>query len=239
VVLCKYEKLPLNMQCSEVEYYYNILNKKRVSLVFKRIFDVIGALLLLIVAMPIMIVTSVLIKIDSKGTIFYRQERVTTYGKIFRIFKFRTMVSNADQLGTLVTVKNDSRITRIGKILRKYKIDELPQLIDVLRGTMTFVGTRPEVKKYVDQYTPEMRATLLMPAGITSLTSIFYYGESEMLDVSDNPDKTYFEDILPEKMKWNLKGILEFSFWKDIKILLMTLLTIFGKKYEENEYTIH
>lgn len=222
------------MQCVEVKKYFDILNKRKISLIMKRLFDIVVSFVMLLIFLPILLIVAILIKIDSKGPVFFRQERVTQYGNRFYIFKFRTMVANADKMGTLVTVNNDVRITKIGKFLRKTKIDELPQLIDVLRGTMTFVGTRPEVVKYVNQYTPEMMATLLLPAGITSLTSIYYCGESALLDASKNPDKTYMEEVLPEKMKWNLKGIEKFSFWSDIKIMFMTFLIVCGKKYETN-----
>ena len=159
MILIKYEKLPENLKNEKVKEYYDILSKKKISLVIKRIFDIIVALILLILLSPIILILAIMIKIDSKGPVFYRQERITTYGKIFRIFKFRTMVQNADKVGTLVTVGNDSRITRVGKLIRKVRLDELPQLINVLKGEMTFVGTRPEVKKYVDKYTEEMKAT--------------------------------------------------------------------------------
>ena len=171
-----------------------------------------------------------MIKIDSKGPVFYRQERITTYGKIFRIFKFRTMVQNADKVGTLVTVGNDSRITRVGKLIRKVRLDELPQLINVLKGEMTFVGTRPEVKKYVDKYTDEMKATLLMPAGITSVASIKYKDEDEILDRAKQKGKdidlAYVEDVLPEKMKYNLEYISKFSFVYDIKVCIDTVIGV-------------
>ena len=171
-----------------------------------------------------------MIKIDSKGPVFYRQERITTYGKIFRIFKFRTMVQNADKVGTLVTVGNDSRITRVGKLIRKVRLDELPQLINILKGEMTFVGTRPEVKKYVDKYTDEMKATLLMPAGITSVASIKYKDEDEILDRAKQKGKdidlAYVEDVLPEKMKYNLKYISKFSFVYDIKVCIDTVIGV-------------
>ena len=171
MILCKWDNLPDNMRIKEVRPYYDILAKKKGQLLLKRIFDFVVALIMLIVlCIPIAII-SVWIKLDSEGPVFYRQERVTTNGKHFRIHKFRTMVSNADKIGTQVTVGNDSRITRVGKKLRHIRLDELPQLIDVLQGTMSFVGTRPEAVKDVEQYSPEYMATLLMPAGITSEAS--------------------------------------------------------------------
>lgn len=230
MILIKYEKLPENLKNEKVKEYYDILSKKKISLVIKRIFDIIVALILLILLFPIILIIAIMIKIDSKGPVFYRQERITTYGKIFRIFKFRTMVQNADKVGTLVTVGNDSRITRVGKLIRKVRLDELPQLINVLKGEMTFVGTRPEVKKYVDKYTDEMKATLLMPAGITSVASIKYKDEDEILDRAKQKGKdidlAYVEDVLPEKMKYNLKYISKFSFVYDIKVCIDTVIGV-------------
>ena len=230
MILIKYEKLPENLKNEKVKEYYDILSKKKISLVIKRIFDIMVALILLILFSPIILILAIMIKIDSKGPVFYRQERITTYGKIFRIFKFRTMVQNADKVGTLVTVGNDSRITRVGKLIRKVRLDELPQLINVLKGEMTFVGTRPEVKKYVDKYTDEMKATLLMPAGITSVASIKYKDEDEILDGAKQKGKdidlAYVEDVLPEKMKYNLEYISKFSFWHDIKVCIDTVIGV-------------
>ena len=173
---------PRAFRYRRVQEYYDILSKKKHSLKLKRCFDVVTALIMLICFSPIMLVISAAIVLDSPGGVFYRQERVTQYGKMFRIHKFRTMVSNADKIGTQVTVENDSRITKIGSILRKYRLDEMPQLVDILEGNMSFVGTRPETKKYVKAYTPEMRATLLLPAGITSEASIRYKDEAKLLE---------------------------------------------------------
>lgn len=230
MILKKYDKLPEQMKNESVKKYYDILAKRKISLVIKRIFDLIVSLILLIILLPIILILAILIKLDSKGPVFYRQERITTNGKVFRIFKFRTMVQNADKIGTLVTVGNDSRITRIGKLIRKVRLDELPQLINVLKGEMTFVGTRPEVKKYVDKYTDEMKATLLMPAGITSVASIKYKDEDEILEkaVKDgkSTDEAYVEEVLPEKMKYNLEYISKFSFWYDIKVCIDTVIGV-------------
>ena len=161
-MLKKWEDIPEFMRLHEVKRYYDILDGKRVSLFFKRLFDLFVSLLLLIILAVPMLIVAVCIKATSKGEVFYRQERVTTYGKVFRIHKFRTMVSDADKCGTLVTLNDDERITKIGTFLRKSRIDEWPQLIDVLKGDMTFVGTRPEVSKYVERYTPEMRLCLYL-----------------------------------------------------------------------------
>lgn len=226
LILKKWEELPEEFQTEEVKKYYDILSKKKGSLFLKRVFDVIVSLILLIILLPVFIILGIAIKIDSKGPVFFRQERITQYGRTFRIFKFRTMVNNAEKLGTQVTVGNDSRITRVGSFIRNCRLDEISQLLNILTGDMTFVGTRPEVKKYVDHYTNEMMATLLLPAGVTSLASIYYKDEAELLEKSENPDKTYIEEILPEKMKYNLQSIEKFNFLEDIKIMFMTALAV-------------
>ena len=236
-MLKKWEDLPPEMQCDEVREYYDILKKKQVSLFFKRAFDIVVSLIMLIILSPVFLILAIAIKIDSPGPVFYRQERVTQYGRHFRIFKFRSMVNNADKSGTAVTVKDDCRITRTGRFIRKFRLDEISQLIDVLRGTMTFVGTRPEVPKYVEHYTPEMMATLLLPAGVTSLASIYYKDEAELLDAADDPDRTYIEEVLPGKMEYNLRELREFGFFRDIKEMFMTVLAVMGKKFE-GEYTV-
>lgn len=222
-MLRDWDDLPEFMRTEEVRPYYEILKKKKISLFFKRVFDIVVSFCMLVVLSPVFLILAIAIKIDSPGPVFYRQVRVTKYGKKFRIFKFRTMVSDAEKRGSQVTVKNDSRITRMGRLLRDSRLDEIGQLLDVLRGTMTFVGTRPEVVKYVEQYTPEMMATFLLPAGVTNLTSIYYKGEAELLDGAEDVDRVYVEDVLPGKMKYNLQAIREFSFWKDIKIMFMTV----------------
>ena len=232
MILKKWDDLPDFMKCEEVLEYYQILQKKKYSLILKRIFDLVCASILLIILAIPMLVIAVLIKLDSPGSVFYRQERVTQYGRKFRIHKFRTMVANADQIGTAVTVGNDSRITRVGAKIRDYRIDELPQLIDVLVGDMSFVGTRPEAVKYVKKYTREMRATLLLPAGITSEASIRYKDEADLLDGAKDVDKGYVEQVLPEKMKWNLESVKNFSVVKDILIMFQTVFAVFGKEYE-------
>ena len=229
--LIKREKLPAEMQTQEVKRYYDILKKKKGSLFFKRMFDVVVSFLMLLMLSPLFLILAIAIKIDSRGPVFYRQVRVTQYNKRFRIFKFRSMVKNADR-GSQVTVSGDARVTRVGKIVRKCRLDEISQLIDVLRGKMTFVGTRPEVPKYTEQYTPEMMATLLLPAGITSLASIYYKDEAELLDAAQDTDRVYVEEVLPAKMYYNLKAIEKFSFWGDIKVMFMTAFAMLGKEYE-------
>lgn len=230
MILGKYEDLPENMKNDSVKKYYDILAKKKFSLAIKRIFDIIFSLLLLILLLPVLVLLAIAIKIDSKGPVFYRQERITKNGKSFRIFKFRTMVQNADKIGSLVTVGNDSRITRIGKVIRKIRFDELPQLINILKGEMSFVGTRPEVKKYVEKYTDEMMATLLMPAGVTSYASIMYKDEDEVLENAvkrgKSADSAYIDEILPCKMKYNLKYIKEFSIFYDFRICIDTIVGV-------------
>ena len=231
MLICKWEKLPREMQTDEVRKYYDILRKKNFSLFWKRVFDIFVSALMLVILSPLFLILSIAIKIDSKGPVFYRQERVTQYGKHFRIFKFRSMVVNADK-GSLVTVDQDSRITRMGRLIRKCRLDEVCQLIDIFRGTMTFVGTRPEVPKYVSEYTPKMMATLLLPAGVTSLASIYYKDEAELLNGAEDTDKVYIEKILPAKMYYNLKAIEKFGFWRDIKTMFMTVFAVLGKEYK-------
>ena len=231
MILKKWEELPSEMQTDEVREYYDVLKKKKVSLFLKRLFDIVVSFIMLLILSPVFLILALAIKIDSLGPVFYRQVRVTQYNKKFRIFKFRSMVRNADKIGTQVTVSNDRRITRVGAFIRKFRLDEFCQLIDVFRGTMTFVGTRPEVPKYTDQYTPEMMATFLLPAGVTSLASIYYKDEAELLDAAEDADKVYIEDVLPGKMYYNLKAIKDFGFWRDIKIMFMTVFAVLGKEY--------
>lgn len=223
--------MPEFMQCAEVRPYYDVLAKKRFSLVLKRFFDLLVALfLLLILGLP-MIIVAILIKLDSEGPVLFRQERVTAYGRRFRIHKFRTMVNNADKIGSAVTVSNDNRVTKVGGFLRKSRIDEFPQLFDVLAGDMSFVGTRPESPKYVEAYTDEMKATLLLPAGITSEACIRYKDEAELLDAAQDVDTVYIETVLPGKMKWNLLSIQEFSFISELQTMFRTVFAVCGKEY--------
>lgn len=218
-----FEKLPPEFQNPQVKKYYDILRKKSASVVMKRVFDIVAALLILLFLLLPIAVIAVLVKCDSKGPAMFRQERVTKYGKKFRIFKFRTMVVNAESLGTLVTTDSDSRVTKIGRTLRKYRLDELPQIFNVLGGSMSFVGTRPEVPRYVDAYEDVYYATLLLPAGITSLASIMYKDEEKLLSAGGDTDKVYLEQILPEKMKYNLDYLEHFGFGADIKLMFRTV----------------
>lgn len=223
-----FEKLPSQFQCDEVKVYYDILSKKRASLVMKRITDIIfSVILIILLVLPIAII-AIIVKATSKGPVFYRQERVTTYGRHFKILKFRTMVENADQIGSLVTTDSDSRVTKIGRILRKYRLDELPQVFNVLSGSMSVVGTRPEVPRYVEKYESEYLATLLMPAGITSLASIMYKDEEKLLCNEEDVDTVYINTILPEKMKYNLQYTKNFGFRSDFKLMLKTVKEVFA-----------
>lgn len=217
------------MQTEAVKPYYEILQKKQIGLIFKRSFDIVVSLIMLLILSPVFLVLAIAIKLDSKGPVFYRQVRVTQYGKEFRIFKFRTMVNNADKIGSQVTVGGDSRITRVGKVIRECRLDEIGQLLNILGGSMTFVGTRPEVPKYVEKYTSEMWATLLLPAGVTSEASIRYKDEAALLDASEDVDATYIQDVLPGKMKYNLRSIQEYSFFKDIKTMFQTVFAVVDK----------
>ena len=227
-MLREWNQLPEYMQTDAVRPYYDQLKKKGFSLFLKRIFDIVVSLVLIVLLSPLLLVLSILIVLDSKGGVFYRQERVTQYGRKFRIFKFRTMVADADKIGTQVTVSNDSRITRVGSVIRKYRLDEIPQLFNILLGDMSLVGTRPESTHYVKHYAPEMFATLLLPAGVTSEASIKYKDEAELLNKADDVDKVYIEKVLPGKMKYNLESISNFSFIKDIETMFRTVIAVFG-----------
>lgn len=225
-MLKKWDDLPLEMRKDEILSYYKILKKKQVSLFLKRIFDIIMSLILIIILFPLLIILAILIKKDSKGEIIYKSTRITQYNKEFQIYKFRTMVKDADKIGSQVTVGNDNRITKIGKTLRKYRLDEIPQLFNILKGDMSFVGTRPESPYYVKHYTNEMYATLLLKAGVTSETSIEYKDEANLLRDETDTDKIYIEKILPEKMKYNLKSVRDFSLAKDIKTMIKTVIVV-------------
>ncbi|WP_075878182.1 sugar transferase [Merdibacter massiliensis] len=226
--LIPFEELPAEIKNDSVKKYYDSLKKKQLQLSFKRIFDISASIILCVILSPIIVILAIWIKLDSKGPIFYRQERITQYGKKFKIFKFRTMVIDADKNGSLVTTQNDTRITKVGNKIRKCRLDEIPQLFNVLKGEMSFVGTRPEVKRYVEKYTDEMKATLLLPAGITSLASIKFKNEDEIISnyLKDkyNIDEIYIKKILPEKMKWNIEYLSSFNFGKDFWICLRTVI---------------
>ena len=224
-----WDRLPEKMQNPVVKEYYQILSRRKVGLFFKRVFDFSLALLFLIILSPVILIVSLSIVLDSKGGVFFKQERVTAYGRHFYIYKFRTMVSNAESLGSQITVDGDSRITGVGKFLRRFHLDEIPQLFNILRGEMSFVGTRPEVPKYVENYTDEMLATLLLPAGITSLASIMYKDENNLISSADDVDYVYINEILPDKMKYNLAAVKKFGFFYDIGIMFKTFFSVFIK----------
>ncbi|QTE74987.1 sugar transferase [Clostridiales bacterium FE2010] len=232
MLLKRWEELPDIMKTDEVRPYYEVLQKHKVSLILKRIFDFTVSLILLLIIWPILLILAIAVRIDSPGPAFYKQERVTTYGKRFKIWKFRTMVANADKIGSQVTVSNDQRVTRMGKILRGVRLDELPQVINILTGDMSFVGTRPEVVKYVNAYKPEYYATLLLPAGVTSEASIRYKDEYKLLAEADDVDKVYIEEVLPAKMVWNLESIERFRFLREILTMIRTVLAVLGKSYQ-------
>ncbi len=221
-----FKDLPENLRTEEVRPYYEALQKHRGSLVLKRIFDFVVSLVLFCILLPFMIVIGILVGTTSRGGVFFCQERVTTYGRTFKIIKFRTMVANAEKLGSQVTTNQDSRVTAVGRFLRKVRLDELPQIINIIKGDMSFVGTRPEVPRYVKGYTKEMMATLLLPAGVTSEASIEYKDEERLLMASENVDETYIKEVLPQKMQYNLKYLEDYSFGKDLKIMLKTVAAV-------------
>ena len=227
----KFDSLPVELQTEQVRPYYEALAAKRGQLFLKRAFDILVSAILLLLLSPILLFFAIWIKLDSPGPVFYRQERVTTYGRIFRIFKFRTMKVDADKMGSLVTLKNDDRITRVGHVIRRYRLDELPQLLNILTGDMSLVGTRPEVAKYVAAYTPEMKATLLLPAGVTSTASILFKDEEELIAKfileGMEVDNIYITKVLPEKMHYNLSYLKNYSFLGDLKLMVRTVLKVF------------
>ncbi|MDR3179205.1 MAG: sugar transferase [Oscillospiraceae bacterium] len=223
----KWEDFPQDMKNDEVFFYYNIIKKKRLYFFLKRVSDVFFSVILFILFLPIILIISLLIKIDSSGPIFFKQERITYYKKKFKIFKFRTMIENAEKKGSSITIKNDPRITKLGKLLRKFHFDEIPQIFNIMTGDMSFVGTRPEIEKYVVNYTNEMKATFLMPAGLTSFASIKFRNESDFLEKKKREDDVYINEILPKKMKYNLLYLKKFSFLLDVEILFKTFFTFF------------
>lgn len=226
MLICKWDELPEDMQTDAVRPYYNALRRKNLSLLCKRIFDITVSAIMLILLSPLFVLLAVLIKADSRGSVFFRQARITQYGKVFRIFKFRTMVSDAEHIGAQVTSQNDVRITRVGKAIRKLRIDEIPQLLNIFVGDMSFVGTRPEVPKYVERYSDEMRATLLLPAGVTSEASIEFKDEDEMMKDAENIDDTYVNEVLPRKMEYNLNALKHYGFFGDIRTMIKTVFAI-------------
>lgn len=238
MILREWDDLPEFMKNEDVRKYYELLQKRKASLYVKRVFDLIAAVMMLMVLSPVILIVSVLIKIDSSGPILFKQTRVTQYGSFFTILKFRTMINNADKIGSQVTVNNDSRVTRLGRFLRKYRLDEIPQLFNIIKGDMSFVGTRPEVVKYVEKYTDEMKATLLLPAGVTSNASIEYKDEEQIMRRADDVDMVYMNTVLPGKMYYNLKDIKNFCFFADVQIMVNTILNVFIKKMPDKKDNI-
>mgnify|MGYP001780271769 CR=1 FL=1 len=227
--LKKWDELPDCMKNDSVKVYYDILEKKKVNLFFKRIFDIILSILLIILLSPVIVTTAIVIKLDSQGKVFFRQRRVTQYGRVFKIFKFRTMIENQKEGSSEVTLSDDDRITKCGKILRKFRIDEIPQLFNILIGDMSFVGPRPEVEKYVKSYDNQMMASLLLPAGVTSMASVAFRNEDQLLNDADNVDFVYIMSILPSKMELNLEYVKNVSVLNDIKVMFITFITVFLK----------
>ncbi len=221
-----WDDIPEFMRNDSVKKYYEILRRKQFSLKVKRSFDIVASLVLIILLSPVFLFLTVWIKFDSQGPVYYKQERITQYGRKFYIFKFRTMVANADKIGTLVTVQEDPRITKAGSKIRKLRLDELPQLFNIAAGDMSFVGTRPEVPRYVDEYSDEMKATLLLPAGVTSEASIKYKDEDELLKDAENVDEIYIQKVLPEKMRWNLKAIRRFRLSGELGTMVRTVFHV-------------
>lgn len=226
LILRKWEDIPSALKNERTRHYYEILSRKKFDLFLKRVFDFIVAVLLLVLLAPVFVIVAILVKLTSAGPILYKQERVTTYGRVFKIYKFRTMVENADKMGSLVTLDNDTRVTKLGRFLRRFRMDEIPQLFNIILGQMSFVGTRPEVKKYVEAYSDEMLATLLMPAGVTSLASISFRDEDKHLDSRESVEATYINKILPEKMKHNLEYIEKFNIFYDLTLMIKTVLAV-------------
>ena len=224
----KWERVPENLRNEKSKEYYDMLCRKKTTLAAKRLFDIALSCILIVLFVPVFLVIGLLVKFDSKGKVFYAQERVTQYGRHFRVLKFRTMVENAELMGEAITSHADSRITKVGNVLRRYRLDELPQVFNILLGDMTFVGTRPEVPEYVEKYSEEMKATLLLPAGVTSRASIMFKDEAELLKGESDIGEAYVRKVLPEKMKYNLTYIREFSCGEDLKVIGETIKTVFG-----------
>ena len=195
----------------------------------KRIFDIVFSFAGLIILSPVYIVIAIFIKLDSKGPVLYKQTRVGRNNKDFKLLKFRTMNPDSDSKGLLTVGGRDPRITKTGYYLRKFKLDEFPQLINVLYGEMSFVGPRPEVRKYVDLYTEDQKKVLDVSPGITDVASIKYKNENDLLEKAEDPEKYYIEKIMPDKIKLNLEYINERSFFKDFKVILRTLSAVISE----------
>ena len=203
-----------------------VLEKRKLQLVLKRAMDIVISGCALAVIWPVLLLIALAIKIDDPGPVFYRQVRVGRNGKEFRIFKFRTMIVDADKKGLAITVGRDNRITRMGRLLRKTKLDELAQLINVFTGEMSFVGPRPEVPKYVNMYTPYQRQVLLVRPGITDYASIAYRNENDLLEGADDPERMYIDVIMPDKIELNMKYLREISPLADIRLIFSTIVAV-------------
>ena len=232
MVLKDWDELPPELRCDELRPYYDILRRHRGGLAAKRGFDIAASALLLAALSPVLLAVSAAVAADSRGGVFFLQERVTAYARHFKIIKFRTMVPDAESLGSQLTTSGDMRVTRVGRFLRKSRLDELPQLVNILVGDMSFVGTRPEVPRYVARYTNEMLATLLLPAGVTSEASIRYKDEYKLLTGAESIDDAYVQNVLPGKMYYNLKAIEDFSILNELRTMLRTVLAVCGKEYK-------
>lgn len=203
-----------------------VLKARRPQLVLKRLMDIVISGCALLVLWPLLLLIALAIKLDDPGPVFYRQVRVGRGGREFRIFKFRTMVVDADKKGLAITVGCDSRITRVGAFLRKTKLDELAQLLNVLAGEMSFVGPRPEVPKYVGLYTPYQRQVLLVRPGITDYASIAYRNENDLLEGAQDPERLYIEEIMPAKIELNMKYLHEISPLADLRLIFSTVAAV-------------
>lgn len=215
-----------SVEIGSLETIDEILEKRKIQLILKRTFDIVVSFIGLLILSPIFLIIAIAIKLDSKGPVFFKQERIGKDGKEFRIFKFRTMVVDAEKKGMQITVDGDSRITKLGHFLRKSKIDELPQLINVLIGDMSFVGPRPEVPKYVAMYDENQRSILKIRPGITDIASIEYRDENLLLAKSKNPEETYIQEIMPRKIELNVEYIKKISLTYDIRLILKTICKI-------------
>ena len=222
-----YESLPETMKDESVRPYWNLLLSRRRSLALKRLFDIIVSAVLLVLLSPFFLLLAAAVKIDSPGPVFYRQTRVGRYGRDFKIYKFRTMVSNADKIGPPLTSGRDPRITRVGSLIRKLRLDEFSQLLNVLGGSMSLVGPRPEVRRYVDVYQPGYMATLLIRPGITAPSSIAFKDEDRLLNAGGDPERIYIEKILPPKISLNLEYLRKISVMRDIQIIFQTIAAVF------------
>lgn len=222
----RWEDLPEAFRTAETRPYYDLLSKRQGTIVIKRVFDVVMSLVLLIVLAPILLLLGIMIALDSRGPVVFTQKRVGRYGEEFTMFKFRSMRQDAESVGPQISVGKDPRISRVGHVLRKTRLDELPQLLNILLGDMSFVGVRPEVPRYVAKYTPEMWATLFLRPGVTSPASIRYKDEAKILAEAEDPELAYVEDVLPRKMIYNYSYLRELSFVGDLKILFETVLAV-------------